>query len=62
MSYPDQPVEPSRTEDGCHQFVTPLDIVDPVDLEMHEVPREVARVLEGYLIAFRPGVVVEDEE
>ena len=62
LNWPNPPVEHSSTEDGCHYFVTSLAIVDVVDLEMREVRRKVPRMLEGYLIAFGPAVVAEDEE
>ena len=56
------PVERSRNEAGGCAYSTPLDVDELMDLESEELRDKTLRMLEGYLLAFGPAVVVEDEE
>ena len=44
------------------RFATPLEVEEPADLDTDEVRDKTLRMLEGYLIAFGPAIIVEDEE
>lgn len=47
-------------QDGS--FATPLEVEELADLDTDEVRDKTLRMLEGYLIAFGPAIIVEDEE
>jgi hypothetical protein len=55
-------VEYYHEGDKCYCFVTSLTVDEPVDLERPEVRDKVLRMLEGYLIAFGPAIVLDEEE
>ncbi len=52
--------ESERGQDGS--FATPLEVEELADLDTDEVRDKTLRMLEGYLIAFGPAIIVEDEE
>lgn len=56
------PVEFSREDDETVSFATPLALDELFDLERSEVRSKTLRMLEGYLIAFGPAIVDEEEE
>lgn len=59
----DEPlVEHYREAGEFFCFATPLNLDDTIDLERTEIRDKVVRMLEGYLIAFGPVVVIDDEE
>lgn len=59
----DSPESVAQTADeGTIRYATLLQLDELADLERQEIRDKALRVLEGYLIAFGPTLVVEDEE
>ncbi len=56
------PVEHYREGEQCFYFATPLEIEELPDLDWEEPRNKVIRMLEGYLIAFGPFVVIDEED
>lgn len=62
LDWNNPPVEHFREAGEFFYFATPLDVDELNMLNTDEVRNKVLRMLEGYLIAFGPALVVEDEE
>lgn len=62
LDWADPPVEHFREAGEFFYFATPLALDEIADLNNDDVRNKVLRMLEGYLIAFGPALVVEDEE
>ena len=62
LEWANPPVEHFREEGEFFYFATPLALDEIADLNNDDVRNKVLRMLEGYLIAFGPALVVEDEE
>ena len=58
---PYQPVEHYREAGEYFYFATPLPLDELTDLERDEVRDRTLCMLEGYLLAFGPAIVVEEE-
>lgn len=61
LDWDEPPIEHFRESDSLYYFVTPMDLEEMGDLESPEVRNKALRMLEGYLIAFGPVIIVEDE-
>ncbi len=62
LDWDEPPVEHFREAGQFFYFATPLDIDDLRELESDEIRNKTLRMLEGYLIAFGPTMVVEEEK
>jgi len=61
LDWDEPPVEHYREADELFYFATPLVLDDVVDLDETAVRDKVVRMLEGYLIAFGPAIITEEE-
>jgi len=62
LEWPDPIVEHFREAGKYFYFSTPLTLDELAGLDQDEVRNKALRMLEGYLIAFGPAIVVEEEE
>ena len=62
LDWPEPPVEHYREGGEYFYFATPLEIDELPDLYWDEPRNKVFRMLEGYLIAFGPFVVVDEDD
>lgn len=62
LDWDEPPVEHFREAGQFFYFATPLEIEDLRELESDEIRNKTLRMLEGYLIAFGPTMVVEEEK
>ncbi len=62
LDWSEPTVEHYHEGDEYYSFATPLAIDEPADLDMPEILNKTLRMLEGYLIAFGPAVIIEEEE
>lgn len=62
LDWPDPPVEHFREGGEYFYFATSLILDELGDLNLDGTRDKVLRMLEGYLIAFGPAVVVDEEE
>lgn len=62
LDWADPPVEHYREGDEYSYFGTPLELDEVPDVDLTEVRNKTLRMLEGYLIAFGPAIVVEEED
>ena len=62
LDWAQPPVEHYKDDEGHFGFVTPLVVENLPDLEAEDLRDQTLRMLEGYLIAFGPAIVVEEEE
>ncbi|MBI4719506.1 MAG: hypothetical protein HY763_17050 [Planctomycetes bacterium] len=62
LDWPDPPVEHFREGGEYFYFATSLNLDETGDLNLDATRDKVLRMLEGYLIAFGPAVVVDEEE
>lgn len=60
LDWPEPPVEHYRESGKYFYFATPLELDELPDLHWEEPRNKVIRMLEGYLIAFGPFVVVDE--
>ena len=60
LEWKSPPVEHFRDAGTHFYFATPLDLAEIAELETDEPRGKALRMLEGYLIAFGPAVIVED--
>ena len=62
LRWEDPPVEEGFDEAAGHYYSTTLDIEELIDLENDLVRNKTLRMLEGYLIAFGPGILVAEDD
>lgn len=62
LDWDEPPVEHFREAGQYFYFATPLDLEELRDLGTDEIREKTLRMLEGYLIAFGPAMVVEEEK
>ncbi len=62
LDWTDPPVEGACEIGACSCFNTPLELEDALDFDGEQVRNKVLRMLEGYLIAFGPAVIVAEPE
>ncbi len=60
LDWKNPPVEHFRDAGTYFYFATPLDLSEIAELEADEPRAKALRMLEGYLIAFGPAVIVEE--
>ncbi len=62
LNWDQPPVEHFREGGEYYCFATPLDLDELADLDLDEIRNKTLRMLDGYLIAFGPGIMVPDED
>jgi hypothetical protein len=62
VGWRDPPVERVQAGDGVLHLATSFDLDELPDLDRPEVRGKTLRMLEGYLLAFGPAVIDEDDE
>jgi len=60
LDWKNPPVEHFRDAGTHFYFATPLELAEIAELEADEPRAKALRMLEGYLIAFGPAVIIED--
>jgi hypothetical protein len=62
LDWKDPPVERSQGGESSYGFATVWPLEDLQDLEQDAVRNRVLRMLEGYMLAFVPATILEDDE
>jgi len=62
LDWPDPVVEHGCEGEESFYFATPLEVEDLFDLDFEQMRNKVVRMLEGYLVAFGPGIEVGEFE
>jgi len=62
LDWNEPPVEHYREGGKYFYFATPMEVDELPDLDRDELRNKVLRMLEGYLVAFGPFVIIDEEE